>query len=142
MLYYNDIAYANQIDFLNHFDYVDLHNLCQTETSQDICDDDVILKSLLLNNLGLKFDLKIAKPLQDLYNSITRLVNENYPEDIDDYSFRFPRWINIPQFKDDMKRRIYINLMYIIQMDIYKYMIKNIMVKIMSYHPKHFKLIN
>ncbi len=120
MLAINNIAYTDYIHFLNQFDYIDLHNLCHTSTQfSDICYDDITLKSVLQNNIIEKLpNLNIAKPLQDLYDSINNLVEENYPEN-SDYTFKFPRWINIPQFKDDMIRRIYLELCSNIQHDIY-----------------------
>lgn len=109
----SNIGYDAYINFLSEMDYIDLHNLCQTDTkASQICDDDTILKSILIKNTNdkLKFpkDLSIAEPLKKLYNSVSRLVNELYPEDETDYMYKLPRWVNVPLFKQDMMRRIYV----------------------------------
>jgi hypothetical protein len=118
----SNIAYDNYIIFLSQFDYVDLHNLCKIDhDNENICEDDEILKSILMKNLGLKLpNMIIAQPLHNLYNSLFSLINELYPEE-NFFGFKFPRWINKEQFKDDMARKIYKQLKYNLWEDLFNY---------------------
>jgi len=120
--------YDAYIEIISHLDYVDLYNLAHTEKAfNHVIYDDSILKRILLKNIGglisrhypkyssidfqLPYDLNIAKPLKDIYNRCRIMIHELYGEDIY-YGYKIPRWVNIPQFKDDITRQLYSDIKY------------------------------
>lgn len=119
------------INYLSALDYVDLHNLCQTSKEfKKICDDNLLLKQILSDSISqfnfmLSFNYDVATPLKLLYQSIKNLVDENYPEYDDDYGYKFPRWVNIPHFKDDMIRHIYYDMVFVLWDILYDYQEKH-----------------
>lgn len=101
------IAYESNVNYLSNYDYIDLVNL-------GVADDDTLLKSILQNRLpGVKIskDKNISDVLFMLYDQITELIEKLYPIDI------IPRWVDSVKFKDDMKRKIYTEISYILEND-------------------------
>jgi len=109
-----DLPYDIHINYLCYLDYTDLFKLSQiNKYFNTICNDDNVLKNILCQQMqGIKFTNKfnLVKPLKLLYNAISKLIDENYPESPENYNFQFPKWINIPLFKEEMIRRVYMDL--------------------------------
>jgi hypothetical protein len=122
------LNHDTSIEIIRYLDYIDLYNLAHVEKAfNHIIYDDSILKRILLKNIGaymsryypehvdvnfqLPPDLNIAKSLKDIYNSCRIMINKLYLED-EPYTYKIPRWINIPQFKDDITRQLYSGIKY------------------------------
>lgn len=100
------------IDYLYHLDYVDIKSLSFANKDFNIMlNDDTTLKNILYeqcnNYIYLPPKFPILKALNELYNIITVFTYKLYPDDM-----KWPRWINIEMFRNDLKRNIYSNLYY------------------------------
>ncbi len=62
-----------------------------------------------MNNVIMTYiyppDFPILKALNELYNEITAFLYRLYPDDM-----KWPRWINIEIFRNDLRKNVYISL--------------------------------
>lgn len=90
-------------------DYVDLKNMCiNTYYNDKICNNNTLLRQILYNttdHLYLSPNINVANALNDLYDVIIFLINNNYPPDM-----YYPKWVNRELLIDDMIRKIYVSL--------------------------------
>jgi len=99
-----------KIDYLYHLDYVDFNSLSNTNKEFfKLLNNDTTLRNILYkqcdNDIYLPPDFPILKALNELHNEITIFMYKLYP-----INMRWPRWINIEMFRNDLKRNIYIYL--------------------------------
>lgn len=99
-----------KIDYLYHLDYVDFNSLSNINKEFfKMLNNGTTLRNILYeqcdNNIYLPLDFPILKVLNELNNSIIAFIYKLYPDDI-----KYPRWINIEIFRNDLKRNIYIDL--------------------------------
>ena len=102
----------NDITYLSFLDYVDIKSLCNSSKQLAyICKDNKILRSILYNkneNVEITPNLDISSALKDIYDSIQKIIDVNYPEE------SLPCWINKKLFNDDMLRKLMYNFLEII----------------------------
>ena len=99
-----------KIDYLYYLDYVDYNCLSNTNKGLfTLLNNDTTLRNILYkqcdNDINLPPDFPILKSLNELNKEITRFVYNLYPDDM-----KWPRWVNIELFRNDLKRNIHIML--------------------------------
>ena len=90
------------INYLSTLDYIDMRNLCiSSKQLSYICNDNTSLRSIIYNknnNVEISPNFNISGALKDIYSSIQKVMDDNYPEET------LPRWVNKKLFNDDMLR--------------------------------------
>ena len=90
------------INYFDNLDYVDMMNLCKTNSQfATICDDNVLLRQIIYNRnkyISIPNNFNISGILKDIYSQITKIITDNYRKE------EAPRWINYEQFVDDLIR--------------------------------------
>ena len=88
------------MNYLSTLDYIDIRNLCiSSKQLSYICNDNTLLRSIIYNknnNVKISPNFNISGALKDIYASIQKLIDDNYPEET------LPRWVNKKLFNDDM----------------------------------------
>ena len=98
------------IDYLSYLDYIDYTSLSNTNKElHKLLNNDNVLRNILYkrcnDDIYLPSNFQITKALTSLYNEITSFIYKLYPDDI-----KWPRWINIEIFRNDIKRNVYLDL--------------------------------
>ena len=81
------------LNYLNHLDYIDIKNYCQTQ--KQACDG---IFSLLLNRRGYSTLFDVEKVLKDFYTTIVYYIQYHYPT--------LPDYVNKTAFYNHMIRKI------------------------------------
>ena len=111
------------ISYLSNLDYIDISNLCNTSKRyMKVCNDNIILRNLIYarnDEVDITPNFNIARALKDIYNTITEIIDVNYPEEI------LPKWVNKEIFKDDMMKKVRADFVYNLADDIFNSYIDN-----------------
>lgn len=97
-------------DYLYHLDYVDYKSLSfiNKEFSK-LLDNDEVLRNILYeqcnNDIYLPANFPISEALNELYNQITKFTYKLYPNNLP--YLKYPKWINMDYFRNDLIRNIY-----------------------------------
>ena len=73
------------MSYLSTLDYIDMRNLCiSSKQLSYICKDNTILRSIIYNknkNVIILPNFDISSALKDIYASIQKIIDVNYPEE-------------------------------------------------------------
>lgn len=93
------------IDYLSKLNYIELKNLSYTNKKfVTICNDNSMLRNILYNKndkINLPPNYNIATAVNELYNLIREFIHKDYPDD------KYPKWVNVELFMDEIKRYTY-----------------------------------
>jgi hypothetical protein len=108
MNYLYDITIKN-IYYYIYLDFVDLKNLSYVSTPfLALCTNNEILKQIAIANISdltLPINYDISKPLNELYNAISKLATRNYP-----VFMKYPKYINRELLINEMIKKVYFDL--------------------------------